>query len=437
MKEFTANGHFIRVGTVKKTLAFWGDSNCETVCFTIGRQCGDADLSQCVCTVKTRNSNGKADVILPRVETGDDTVRVVWTVSSASTSVSGALQVQIQFEKIFDDNTKNLVWQSNVMEFDIPQSLDAADEVYDQDPTLFQQWEDRVNTAYSSVSASLTAAQAAAAQAGAAAVKTPVIGESGNWMTVQPDGSYADSGVKAQGAPGTAATVAVGSVTLLPENTGPTVANSGTAAAAVLDFGLPAAPALRSWNLLLNPRNLFENPCFAFDTSGWALGTPGVERDPGVTMDGCVSVRNIQSGLSADAYRGINSQRYPVAEGKTYTVCWYMMTDDPASLAGSSGYFGALRGATAPTGGSVNYPGIIGGSNGTSNWITPDDFAAAGAGNWFRVFRTVTISGGYPYLYLYTWLPRNGRVWFAKPALFQDSATEPFDLADLCRQGTG
>ena len=42
------------------------------------------------------------------------------------------------------------------------------------------------------------------------------------------------------GAPGAAATIAVGSVTGLPAGSAPTVTNSGSSSAAVLDFGIPA-----------------------------------------------------------------------------------------------------------------------------------------------------------------------------------------------------
>jgi len=46
-----------------------------------------------------------------------------------------------------------------------------------------------------------------------------------------------------QGLPGAAATVSVGTVTTLPSGSTPTVVNSGTSAAAVLNFSLPAGTA--------------------------------------------------------------------------------------------------------------------------------------------------------------------------------------------------
>lgn len=164
MKEFTAGGHCFDVGEFKKLLSYQGSSNCETVCFTMEKTCENIDLSQCSCTIKTKNSTGKSDVILPEVQILGDKINVLWNVSSASTSVPGKLLAQIEFDKILDDNTKNIVWQSNIMEFEIQESLASADEVYDQNPTLFQQWEERVNTVFSDVSAGVKSVQALESQ---------------------------------------------------------------------------------------------------------------------------------------------------------------------------------------------------------------------------------------------------------------------------------
>lgn len=171
MKEFTVNENYVNIGEMKKLLSRADSSNCETVRFTMDRYCGSIDLCQCSCTIKTKNSEGKSDVVLPQVQSSDDKLEVLWTVSSASTSVAGKLLVQIQFEKIFDDITKNIVWQSNIMEFEIAESLKSADEVYDRNPTLFQQWEERVNTAYSSVLSSVETAKTCS-DAAAASVQT-------------------------------------------------------------------------------------------------------------------------------------------------------------------------------------------------------------------------------------------------------------------------
>lgn len=164
MQTFEAIGNSFCISPVQKKLACRGSSNSETVCFKMDRYAGKADLSGCHCTVKTKDSEGNPDLAVPEVTSDDKKLYVSWTLSSASTAAAGRLLVQIQFEKIFDDSSKNINWQSNVMEFEIPDSLDAADEVHDQNPTLFQQWEEKVNTAYSDVSASVQSVQALQAQ---------------------------------------------------------------------------------------------------------------------------------------------------------------------------------------------------------------------------------------------------------------------------------
>ena len=94
------------------------------------------------------------------VTADDKKLSVMWTLMSGSTVAAGKLLVQIQFEKIFDDSSENIIWQSNIMEFEIPDSLDAADEIADQEPTLFQQWEEKVSTLYSDAAADVQSMQA-------------------------------------------------------------------------------------------------------------------------------------------------------------------------------------------------------------------------------------------------------------------------------------
>lgn len=164
MKTFEAVGNSFSISPVQKKLACRGSSNSETVRFRLDRYAGKADLSACNCTVKTRNSEGTSDLAVPEVTADDRKLSVDWTLSSGSAAVAGPLLVQLQFEKIYDDSSKNVVWQSGIMEFEISDSLDDADEIIDREPTLFQQWEERVNTAYSDVSAGVQSVQALQSQ---------------------------------------------------------------------------------------------------------------------------------------------------------------------------------------------------------------------------------------------------------------------------------
>lgn len=150
MKCLQALGRTFYLSDNNKILSYEGNSNADKVYFSIGRYFDEVDLSTCICTIKTTNSNKQNDVILPQVIINESTLGIIWTITSATTIVPGSLSVQIQFEKLVSDGqgtydpSKSIVWQSNVMRFEVKESLDSDDELYDQNPTLFQQWEDRI-----------------------------------------------------------------------------------------------------------------------------------------------------------------------------------------------------------------------------------------------------------------------------------------------------
>lgn len=165
MKDFTVCEHIVKVGNVKNKLSFQGSANSETVRFIVDRYCGDTDLLQCQCIIKTKNSDAKADIIYPELSEDGDRLFVIWKVTSATTSLAGILQAQLEFDWICDDSSQNVIWQSNIMEFEIQESLSSDDEVYDQDPSLFQQWEKFMAASADSASASADSAAASAASA--------------------------------------------------------------------------------------------------------------------------------------------------------------------------------------------------------------------------------------------------------------------------------
>ena len=164
LKTFEAIGNNFYALPALKKLACRGSANSETVCFKLERYIGNVDLYGCYCTIKTKNSEGKSDLIIPNVTADDKKMQVIWTLSSGTTAAAGQLQVQLQFEKIFSDKSQNIIWQSNIIEFEIADSLDAADVIADKDPTLFQQWEDKVNTLYSDVASDLQSVKALQSQ---------------------------------------------------------------------------------------------------------------------------------------------------------------------------------------------------------------------------------------------------------------------------------
>lgn len=139
----TLENRFI-VAPMQKELACRGSSNSETICFQLDRYAGKTDLSECYYTIKTKSSEGRFDLTVPEVTADDKNLNINWTLSSGATTAAGPLLVQLQLEKICDDKSKSINWQSNIMKFEITDSLDAADEIEDQEPTLFQQWKEKV-----------------------------------------------------------------------------------------------------------------------------------------------------------------------------------------------------------------------------------------------------------------------------------------------------
>ena len=89
MKTFEAIGNIFCISPVLKKLACRGSSNSETVCFKLDRYVRKADLSECSCTVKTRNSEGISDLVIPEVTADDKKLNVLWTLSSGTTATAG------------------------------------------------------------------------------------------------------------------------------------------------------------------------------------------------------------------------------------------------------------------------------------------------------------------------------------------------------------
>ena len=184
MKKFTALENTIIVNPTDRMISYAGNVNTDSLSFCLSRYCDSIDLSTCTCTIKTKNSAGKHDVILPQVNVSDEQIDIVWTLTSASTSVAGPLLVQIQFEK-GSDKSIEIVWQSNVMEFTVAESLTSADEVYEQNPSLFQQWENTITKVYQNTQTSAAQAAQSAQQANQHADRVQGLVSSFNGYTKQ------------------------------------------------------------------------------------------------------------------------------------------------------------------------------------------------------------------------------------------------------------
>ena len=146
-RRFRAVQNRFSVSEFERTLAPRGNHNVDRLQFELDRLWNGNDLSKCHCVVKIKNAEGKHALELPEVISNGDMLAVVWTIRSNVTAVAGALEAQLEFYQEDKENEQQVVWQSNVMEFTVPDSLESLDEVVEQEPSLYEQWEARIEEA--------------------------------------------------------------------------------------------------------------------------------------------------------------------------------------------------------------------------------------------------------------------------------------------------
>lgn len=166
-------------------------------------------------------------------------------------------------------------------------------------------------------------------------------------------------------------------------------------------------------------KNLCPNSDFAENTDGWQLLGPNVIRDPSVTLDGSVSIKSEQSGLSKDSWRGaqLSLSNRPFAKpGDRFTASVYIMTDDVSTLD---------RGVEVEFWQSD--------TNGVRYYLNSHTINASDMQNnqWKKIAlpMNAAIRPNCVSVYIYFFVLRNGRCWFAKPQIeYGDTATsyEPY-----------
>ena len=149
--------------------------------------------------------------------------------------------------------------------------------------------------------------------------------------------------------------------------------------------------------------NLAYNTHFMKDMTGWNAGT-NVARDTTVKLNGAVSVKSIQTGLSSNGYRGL-SEAYqnsaPCAYGDTLTMSVYVRTDDAAAVDYGIQY--GIR-VVNSAGTTVQDPPIT---------YTP---LATNNGKFIRISQTITVTASdAAYARIVANVIRNGTVWFLCP----------------------
>lgn len=145
-----------------------GDSGAGIVCFSIPRHYDNVDLSKCSAAILVSGKVGStSDKIVAEVdnvlklETEEETVKLIWTVSGYTTKEAGELMYQI----VFYDNDNQVVWHTVTASFTVRESIGVDDDIYAAYPSLLQQWEANMKAQAEESRGAIAQAQAQAAAA--------------------------------------------------------------------------------------------------------------------------------------------------------------------------------------------------------------------------------------------------------------------------------
>ncbi|MBF0648621.1 hypothetical protein IR083_07300 [Dysgonomonas sp. GY75] len=148
-------------------------------------------------------------------------------------------------------------------------------------------------------------------------------------------------------------------------------------------------------------RNLLLNSGFQLGTANWGL-TTNVSYDNSIKYNGNHCIRSIQSGLTADSWRGPSStsQKYPVAEGEKYVASVYTMSDDISTFDN----YATMEVDLVDAGGTRKIH--------ASARVVP-----AKNNEWQRFSISFTVPAGYVSVYIWVYVTRNGKLWINSPQL--------------------
>ncbi|GAB6119727.1 hypothetical protein [Dysgonomonas termitidis] len=148
-------------------------------------------------------------------------------------------------------------------------------------------------------------------------------------------------------------------------------------------------------------RNLLLNSGFQLGTANWSL-TTNVSYDNTVKYNGNFCIKSIQSGLTADSWRGPSSvnQKYPVTEGEKYVASVYTMSDDISAFDN----YATMEVDLVDAGGTRKIH--------ASARIVPTK-----NNDWQRFSIPFAVPAGYVSVYIWVYVTRNGRMWINSPQL--------------------
>ncbi|MGG0487247.1 phage tail spike protein [Priestia aryabhattai] len=163
------------------------------------------------------------------------------------------------------------------------------------------------------------------------------------------------------------------------------------------------ADSIVAGSLTIDGVNYIKNAKLLKPTGSDWYFADGVSTDTSTTFDGNASIKNIQSGLTADAWR--NAIYYykntPTTEGQTWVATAYMYTDDITSF---------------DNGAKMNIDFMDAGGYRIAGFPTVQVVPSAN-GQWQRFLVTGIAPANTAYVRIQVYIVRNGRLWFSKPML--------------------
>lgn len=163
----------------ERTIGYAGDSRTTTLEFCVMDPL-NADFNF---KLDLQHMDGSTDIVDLDKEVQSNAIVLRWTIEKQQIPVEENLFVQI---RAFMSDSE--IWHSAMLLLLVGKSINADSHVASPLPSEFEQMEKRMTQMKE--------------ETAAIAVKTPYIGDSGNWYIVQPDGTFKDSAVQAQGPQG-------------------------------------------------------------------------------------------------------------------------------------------------------------------------------------------------------------------------------------------
>ena len=164
-------------------------------------------------------------------------------------------------------------------------------------------------------------------------------------------------------------------------------------------------------NLSIGARNLLLNSGFDNGTTSWSISS-GVSRDTGTLYEGRVSIKSTQSGLTSNAWRGMEQSHSPAKQNDVFTASLYTLATDLSSID---------SGATM----EIRY------WDSSGNRITQSSVSIKPSTTnvWQRFVLTGTCPANTVRVSFVAYVTRNGTLWFNSPKLERGNRVTDWSVA--------